>query len=65
MHCSTGTSDPYCFVSLIHSRDQRKITASFLSIEKLCQYKLIEATYETSSTISHTVDPVWEEYFQL
>ncbi|XP_065885237.1 uncharacterized protein [Dysidea avara] len=60
-----GTSDPYCYVSVVHSNDQKKITAALWSIEKLCQYKLIEAAYETSSTVSCTVDPVWEEYFEL
>jgi len=61
----TGTSNPYCIVGLIKEDQEDMLASARHSVVEVFQLKGLELESEQSEVINDTINPTWNEYFEL
>jgi len=62
---SLGTSNPYCVIGLIEKQHQEMVASSKHNLVDLYQLKGLGLQSKQSEVVENTVDPHWNEDFEL
>ena len=60
-----GTSNPYCTIGLINKKHQDMVASARHNLIDLCRLKGLNLESEQSKSVSNTVNPSWNEEFEL
>ena len=61
----SGKSDPYCFITVVKSEHVNKINSDKHNMLKINETKKLGLKIEKSGVISKTLNPTWNEEFEL
>jgi len=60
-----GTSNPYCIVGLIKKDQQNMVASARHNLVEIFQLKGLELESEQSKVVNDTINPTWNEQFEL
>ena len=61
----SGKSDPYCFITIVKSKDVDMITSAKHNVAKINKSKRLGLKVEQSEIIPKTLNPTWNQEFEL
>ena len=67
MHFSEGTSDPYCTIGIIKEENKGMLMMAAASMKEFYITKkyLNQLNCQNSSVAHNTINPIWNEQFEL
>ena len=63
--CISGKSDPYCFITIVKSEDVDMISSAKLDVVKINEAKQLGLKIVKSKVIPKTLNPTWNQEFEL
>jgi len=60
-----GKSDPYCFITIVTSEHFDMISSAKSDVEKINETKQLGLNIEKSDVAPKTLDPIWNQEFEL
>jgi len=62
---SAGKSDPYCFITIVKYEDVDMISSAKHNVVKIDETKQLGLKIEKSHVIPKTLNPTWNQEFEL